>query len=321
MEERHLNDLIRKFLSGEASEAEKKELNTWYEQQADQQAIWPAEKGEQEALEQRMLNRLQNHVYGSAALRIRYRAWYYAAAAITGLLLITGIYVSRIKPHAPAANMIFQSVTAPVQFRENRYVLLPDSSTVLLHSGSSIAFRFDAKARRVNLKGEAYFDVRHRSNQPFTVQAGPVTTTVLGTAFNIKANPGQQIIVSVTRGKVSVSNARKNVMGVLLPDQQLVYRPDQKTVAKQLVTHSAIVAWAGADMQFNDMPFNQLAERLGRRYGVEITFTNATVAKCLISGHFNGMESLDQVLSLLSGTVSATYRIEGHKAFIDGPGC
>lgn len=71
---------------------------------------------------------------------------------------------------------------------------LPDGSTVLLNEGSELSYStsFGKQAREVTLTGEGYFDVQHNLSKPFKVLTGNVTTTVLGTAFNIKAYPGSR---------------------------------------------------------------------------------------------------------------------------------
>ena len=73
--------------------------------------------------------------------------------------------------------------------KEKQYVKLPDGSTVFLNAGSTIQVPegFGTVTRDVILTGEAYFDIHHDAKKPFIVHTGNVSTTVLGTAFNVKA--------------------------------------------------------------------------------------------------------------------------------------
>jgi ferric-dicitrate binding protein FerR (iron transport regulator) len=79
---------------------------------------------------------------------------------------------------------------------------------VWLNAASSLEFpdKFSGSKREVYLTGEAFFDVKHSDKSPFLIHTKNITTTVVGTAFNIKAYVNQKvIIVSVSRGKVKVS--------------------------------------------------------------------------------------------------------------------
>src|SRR5688572_8298430 len=104
-----------------------------------------------------------------------------------------------------------------------QFLRLPDGSTVLLNEGSKLEYpiTFSGDTREVFLQGEGYFDIQHNPSKPFVVKTANVTTTVLGTAFNVKAFPSEKhITVTVTRGKVKVSKDEK-VLGVITHDQQI----------------------------------------------------------------------------------------------------
>jgi transmembrane sensor len=87
---------------------------------------------------------------------------------------------------------------------ESKFLLLEDSTQVWLNAATSLEYpdQFDKKKREVYLSGEAYFDVKHAEEIPFVIHTGTVSTTVVGTAFNIKAYPGEKnITIAVTRAK------------------------------------------------------------------------------------------------------------------------
>ncbi len=91
--------------------------------------------------------------------------------------------------------------------KEVRRVLLPDGSQVWLNTASSLRYAedFGRKSRTVYLSGEAYFEVAQNRELPFVIHTGNVSTTVLGTTFNIRAYPGQEAVtVAVRSGKVKV---------------------------------------------------------------------------------------------------------------------
>jgi len=323
MEEQDLISLIRKFLAGEASDSEKKILNDWYLQQNEKDVVWDAVSAEEEKeVQARMLKHINKHVKASRPRIVSFNKGFIrrAAAVIIGFMLLLGGYTYFTKGNK-SAKVLSAAIIAPVKFLENKYVVLPDSSVVVLHSGSKIQYTFNGKKRQLSLIGEAYFDIKHKADQPFEIHTGRVITTVLGTAFNIKAYPDQDVTVSVTRGKVSVQDGSKKMLAILLPNQQVSYNEIAKSTSLKTVVSKEVIGWAKSDMQLTDMPFEQVIERLDRRYNVKIEFKNPELAKCLITGRFNGTESLDQVLQVVTETMNYSYKINGETVTVNGAGC
>jgi len=322
VDKEEIQDLISKVFSGTASEAEQEKLNTWYRQQNEQDVYWPDSlPNEQAEVKKRMLNNLHQHIHRNHMPVQRNKPYRKVVAALAmGLILFTGGYYL-FNNKAVNRKVAAVHFSAPQNLNENRYVYLPDSSVVVLRQGSTISYIYNGHTRELQLSGEAYFDVRHQQDHPFIVHTGNLITTVLGTSFNIKALPGKAVTVSVTRGKVSVMDKALHKLSILTPNQQVVYSPAVKSMTPQVVQATGLVEWAKTDMQFSDMPYGQLAERLSRRYGVEIEFKNPAVKNCLITGRFTGTEPLEQVLQIISQTMGTTYLTNGNKITIDGNGC
>lgn len=74
---------------------------------------------------------------------------------------------------------------------ETRTVTLPDQTEIVLNRYSSLTYpeRFRGKDRKVQLQGEAYFEVSKDAAHPFKVEAGAIIVQVLGTHFNVEAYP------------------------------------------------------------------------------------------------------------------------------------
>src|SRR5882724_7966691 len=73
----------------------------------------------------------------------------------------------------------------------HQVIILPDGTTVTLNLGTKLGYpaAFSGSTRDVYLTGEAYFEVKNNTSQPFLVHTGNFVTRVLGTTFNIKAYP------------------------------------------------------------------------------------------------------------------------------------
>jgi transmembrane sensor len=190
---------------------------------------------------------------------------------------------------------------------EYKYMLLPDSTQVWLNAASTLEYphQFAAGKREVFLTGEACFDVKHADKQPFLIHTGKVTTLVLGTAFNIKAYPGREnIIVSVSRGKVRVNYDEKEV-ATLTPGQQVKVSNSNKPVVQKKIALTETAPWQQGNLVYDDETINDIIADLERIYDVTIRVQNETLASERISTSFKreiGIEHALQVLCKLTDT-------------------
>jgi transmembrane sensor len=323
MQEDELQILIDKYLKGTANPAEKQKIDHWYQQQNEKDVVWMLESpAEKEKIEKQMLSILLAHVRPakSQSRTILFKSGYRIAAIITACCLVSGYFFFKNYSALGLGNTPV-IVSLPSKINENRFITLPDSSTVILHPGSAISYSKVGHERRLILEGEAYFDIRHRAHEPFVVCTGDVKTTVLGTSFNIRAYKGKEVVVSVTKGKVSVVNNLTKALAILLPDQQVTLKPQDGQLNLRKVKATQSILWANSDMQIDEMPFRELAARLSRRYDVKIRFNNPRMEKCLISGRFTGTEKLDEVLDVISKTMGSTYKISNAGIILDGQEC
>lgn len=280
-------------------------------------------------LEERLEHRLQ-HILESNVPAIQltpsrpgFIRRYFAAAAIA-ILIIGSAAFFYLRPGKQAAPSLAVHISPPKPTVSYiRHLTLPDGSSVVLHAGSKLEYpaSFEGKFREVTLYGEAYFDISHNASLPFVIHTGKVKTTVLGTAFNIKAD-SNHVIVSVTRGKVKVEDDLK-VLAVLTPDQQMQYNVPENKAARQTVNANTLVNdWTKEDMVFNGIAFEEIAGILNKRYGVLVLFKNESLKKCKIRASFSGTETLEQVASVLCGIRNGNFEQLADGAIVlNGEGC
>ena len=210
-----------------------------------------------------------------------------------------------------------------VRSKPNTFLTLPDGSTVILKPGSKLRYlnSFSGKSREVELVGEAYFDIERDVRRPFIIHTGNIRTRVLGTAFNINAEPGRKdIIVTVTRGKVQVED-KSRVLAVLLPGKQVTYNKNTSGLLKEVVDAEKKTRWVQQDMLFDEVRFGDIASYLSERYGKNIRFARADLAECLITASFTGEKSLQELLDILCMTRGASYAEKDGYLEISGEGC
>jgi transmembrane sensor len=121
-------------------------------------------------------------------------AWLAVAAGLFGALVGGSLLLQQIR----------SGQTYSTDVGQRRSVRLPDGSTVLLDSRSSLRVDFTAATRRVELvHGQALFGVVHDPQRPFLVHAGGTVIQDVGTQFDVKQRPGDTV-VTVVEGRVAV---------------------------------------------------------------------------------------------------------------------
>ena len=197
---------------------------------------------------------------------------------------------------------------------------LSDGSKILLHKDAHIQYDsvFAGQTREVTLVGEAYFDIRHDS-RPFIVHTGTITTTVLGTAFNINAHD-KDIVITVTKGKVRVDNGTGD-FGILRRNEQITVDRMHNKLKKTQVDAGEAIAWKKPYLLFNDAGMKEAVLELEQRFHVTITLANPALENCNVTATFTGGEPLEQIIKVLSKINNMEYRIIGSHIELNGEGC
>ncbi|MDN5211767.1 FecR domain-containing protein [Fulvivirgaceae bacterium BMA12] len=212
---------------------------------------------------------------------------------------------------------------------------LADGSKVKLNSESTITFpeKFEGSTREVQLSGEAYFEVKKDPNKPFIVSSDNVETKVLGTSFNVNAFPGEQVVVTVSTGKVMVcANSGIPSSGkifdeplarevILTAGQQAIYGITNDQLTTQAVKLEQHIGWNEGILRFDDKPLRDVAQKLERWYDVEILFSHTGFESCRVTSTFKS-ETIVDVLEELKFIFNLRYIIDkDQKITISGEGC
>lgn len=243
-----------------------------------------------------------------------------AAAAV----LLIGVLLYLYSPYFGKQSGSAQLIALKVPAHQQRQLTLADGSTIWINAGSKVSYpkQFDGKTREVYLSGEAYFDIKQDPSKPFIIHTGKVLTTVLGTAFNIKEDPGSdRITVTVTQGKVSVANG-KELLGIVTPNQQISFNTRNNTYALANVNAQKAIEWQKKDLYFDDISFADAVAILEQRFKVKISFENKKISTCRFTGRALTGEDLDQILKVICSFNNASYQTQADGGIlIKGEGC
>lgn len=178
-----------------------------------------------------------------------------------------------------------ESVSTVVAASDNQPLTLPDGSRVWLRQNAALTFptHFSEKTRRVQLTGEAYFEVAHNPAQLFQVALpNGDQVQVLGTEFGVCLAPdGSRTDVSVRSGKVRFSPKEKPDGLVLTAQQSATYdRATAQIIVRQNATLNNL-AWQAGGLEFVSTPLRQVVADLEHHYNVKISLLNPALQDCL----------------------------------------
>ncbi|RZK18721.1 MAG: DUF4974 domain-containing protein [Flavobacterium sp.] len=152
-------------------------------------------------------------------------------------------------------------------------VVLSDGSKVWLNASSSIKFpaAFAKESRRVEIKGEAYFEIEKDSSRPFYVINGSSEIKVLGTHFNVMAYPDEyRSELTLLEGAVQFS---KNGHSELLkPGKQILFTENNKETKQVEANIEEVMAWKNDLFVFNNTNIDEVMKELIRWYDVKVKF-------------------------------------------------
>ena len=190
---------------------------------------------------------------------------------------------------------------------------LPDGTQGWLNSGSSIKYSVSFRQRSVEISGEAWFDVAHLKEKDFRVITPSFDVKVVGTQFNVVAyedEPTANVILE--RGKVLILGKDQTVKGELLPDQQIVYDKTTRDIQKTSIDSKSYTSWKDGLLVFKNVPMEEMAKRLERRYNAEIILHGDSLKASIFRATFLE-ENLDEICKMLATVAPIRYKIHSRE--------
>lgn len=187
-----------------------------------------------------------------------------------------------------------------------------DGTKVWLNSGSKLTYHedFKNKQRLAELKGEAYFEVTHHENFPLLVKAGQIVIRDLGTTFNIKAYPGDQLIeTSLVEGKAEILSANGKSMIALNPGESAIYSKSENRIKINPLAQNVVSAWRDGKFVIRDQRLEDIFKEISRWYNVEFRFENQKYRDFRYTGNIKKSTTAQYVLKMLKVTTNFDYKI------------
>jgi Fe2+-dicitrate sensor, membrane component len=354
MEKSRFWNILARVKSGEATPEEQLELSQHLSAFPDDMelvkqidACWDlplpaaAAPGEDEMLNawERVRQRMGGLPRVSGRGKIR-RMQLYAAAVAALFIMATGAgwwwYAFR-QPTPPQKNVV------STRNGSKSKIELPDGTQVWLNAGSRIKYdeNYGRQNRELTLTGEAYFDVAHDAGKPFILHTGKMDIKVLGTVFNVKAYPTDEVSeAALIKGAIEVTFPDR-------PQEKLILKPrDKISVANKTVeppknttrvsnvpvkerpaimlssiqyepADSAIIetAWVNNKLIFRSKTFEELVNDIERWFNVTLKVEDSTILSKTFTGTFSS-ESITDALDYMSMSYPFRYKLDKKKNIV-----
>jgi transmembrane sensor len=327
--------LITKYLSGEASAEESKQLRLWIAERPENEAHFNAAK--------KIFDVTSAHyaAYDSAspididAEWIRFKSeigvqekskvipinrpqaapvWMKVAATLLVILVSGFVILWFLQKNSDS---VFKTDAATMS------VKLPDGSGIILNKHSEVSWSrsFGKKERKIMLKGEAFFDVVHDTSKPFIVESENTTVEDVGTSFNIRSLPhGDGVEVTVQSGVVKFSVASIGKQIELTAGHVGSFTKETKQLEGKTNTDINFMSWNTQKIIFTEANLKTVVETLNKTYQSNITISGTVPTSCVVTVTFDH-QSLESALDVLETTLNLTIKVSGDQILITRVGC
>jgi ferric-dicitrate binding protein FerR (iron transport regulator) len=236
---------------------------------------------------------------------------------------------------------------------ERKKIILPDGTQIWLNSGSRLSYdsiKYNKDTRVVSLSGEAFFDVTKNKDKPFIIYTKKISIKVLGTAFNVKAYPGEKLTeATLLRGAIEFTDNNKPYQKIMLkPNEKVVLiedNPGKTRVSKSIdqakqqspdpdinknklviqeiqpvliadKSYIEEVSWVENELVFQNESFEELIPKMERWFNVVIDINNESLKQKHFSGVFH-KESINEALYAMQIICAFKYKINQNHVLIN----
>jgi transmembrane sensor len=239
--------------------------------------------------------------------------WRNIAAALLLPVIAINVYLLINKAQQQDTGQVVQYIVPDGQKSK---VLLADGTQVWLNSGSILSVSMDkASIRKVQLTGEAYFDVTKDKKVPFLVLTKEYVVKVYGTKFNVRAYRDELESETILKeGSISIITDSKEEIKMDSGQRFLLDREKKQTLTK--VNPEIYMSWKDNVLKINNEKLQDLIVRMEHWYGVKIRCNDYDKVKDLKYTLTIKTESLREMLGLMNYVTPLSYKIEGEDVLI-----
>lgn len=223
-----------------------------------------------------------------------------AAAAAVAMLLISGFALFYfLRQSSNTVQLMASDTQTEFNLSENVKVTLFPSSKISYNT---------KKTNAIQLNGKAVFHIRSKdgisdkNSKETVIQAGETYIKDIGTVFTVDAtNPDKSITVEVSEGTVNFYTKLNS--GILIKSNECAtYNVQTKQFE---IAQVQSVASVHQELIFQNTPLQEAMDMIKIRYKVDILIKSEALKNIPINASFEKDESIENVLGIITETISA----------------
>lgn len=308
-------ELLQKYISGNATEAEKQHVTKWMQESPENMREYMAQRKLYDIALWRTAPIAEEKRQPKKIFSLR-TLWIEAAkiAAIFAVILLgTHFWFEK---HSIEQSESLQSIHVPAGQRAE--LMLADGTKVWLNSLSTLTFpgNFTGDIRNVKLDGEGYFAVTKNAEQPFIVETNKCSVKVLGTEFNVMAYATDSIWeTALLKGAIEILSPSATMNGMKLEPNTMASLKEDRLIKGRIKAPDHFL-WREGLICFNNVSVKDMLEKLKLYYGVDIVVNNTKILNNRYTGKFRTGDGVEHVLKVLKLNNKFTYKKDDEKNVI-----
>jgi ferric-dicitrate binding protein FerR (iron transport regulator) len=323
----HIDDLIGKYLAGEATGDERLELENWIAQNEHNTTYFNhfrlifegARKvsGLQRFDTDKAWEKIKSGIDDSKGRTIAFTP-YWNVFRIAALLIVgAGI--------AFFTYQWFQSPAEVVTLASQNKVVndtLPDGTLTVLNKNTRIQYAYNSSnnKRKLVLEGEAFFEVNHQEDKPFIIETGGVIIEDIGTTFNVNAFPDNPVIeVYVETGQVAFYTLNNKGLN-LTAGETGIFDKRSQSFARISKKDTNRLAYKTGIFSFRNSDLATIISDLNSVYDKKVRLGNPDLKSCRLNVTFRN-ERIEDIVEIIAETLKLTLTTEGEDFVLNGTSC
>lgn len=295
----HIQEIILRYLSDESTAEEARELRQWIsESKANEDEFIAIKNLWTISADAAMIPVDIDKAWESVSAKISNNytpvvtlfPWKKALTIAASVILIAGIYYYYLLPSGNTWEITLAE-------HNNKLLQLTDGTIISMRKGSKISIpaNYGSAAREVKLEGEAFFDIKHDEQHPFSIITPRSIIKDIGTSVLVQ-NSDSIDRVTVLEGEISFAGKKENNLQVLLKTGESAVLKNEAP-QKEKVDTTNLLSWKSGNLIFYNTALAQVARDLGDYYQTDVVIEEG-LGSIPITAEFK-KEPLEQVITEL----------------------
>lgn len=310
MNQEEVDNLIARFLSGEALPEEAEALFAWLDK-SHQNRLYFEEVSKAGGYALPKLDTQQAYAKVKEQVIARKKnQWPKWISVAASLILICGFwFVFRKQVWVEPTPTAWEAKTDTLQFH------LAYNSSVALFPKSALK-RSKLPGRTYELEGSAFFRVEHNATEPMVVAVKEYLVKDIGTAFYILSHDSG-IFVKVIEGEVEVNSPFTASISLKAGEEKSLYKEEEIEEDNRPIVQQEPVK---TTLDFHNTPLSEVAKKLSAHFKLDIVFETAPKSDCLLTAKFTGEEA-ESVVTVIAVTFNLDYEKTNKGFILKGVAC